>query len=224
MGCGLTWDVPYEWQRLPREDRINRIKATLRIEMKAPGVNTRSIRTFLSFLQENTAFNWRHLFITTNWDYLLQREIVRLSLSVLPAWLESSHVFHVNGTVEDRLPNHNRSPFLLPEDPKNQRTWSTEANVAFNKMIWQRTFVVVGMSFECATDGYLLHHLNSVEDDLPIGESHWVIVNPDGMALDAAAARIRTALPSAKTTKVCETFAGWNERRFPELSAKSIFS
>ena len=36
-----------------------------------------------------------------------------------------------------------------------------------------------GMSFECDTDRFLLRVLHKVEDDMPIGKSHWTIVNPD---------------------------------------------
>ena len=39
--------------------------------------------------------------------------------------------------------------------------------IAYNKFIWSQTFVVVGMSFECQVDKYLLSALKRVEDDLP---------------------------------------------------------
>jgi hypothetical protein len=183
IGCGLTWDVPEEWQAIPRPEKVEKIRLTLAAEMDSPSVSIRSIREF-------------HLFLTTNWDFLLQREVLSfLPDEFVPVWLSTSHVFHINGTVEKLTDQPLRSPFLLTEDPESQRTNSVEANTAFGKMIWETTFVVVGMSFECATDKFLLYHLNRVEDDLPIGESRWIIVNPDPGTLAAASARIEAALP-----------------------------
>jgi hypothetical protein len=84
-------------------------------------------------------------------------------------------------------------------------------------MIWEKVFVVVGMSFECQTDKFLLHHLSEVQDDLPIGESLWVIVNPDRASLDAVSSRILKVLPGAKVNSVCSTFSRWQDEGFPGL-------
>lgn len=124
--------------------------------MSGPNVCTTGLRLFLDFLAKRTTSGWRHLFVTTNWDYLLQREINSfipvIPGNVKPAWLADSHVFHLNGTIEDPSDHPFRSPFMLPEDPHHQRAWTPEANIALNKVIWQGMIVVVGMSFECATD------------------------------------------------------------------------
>jgi hypothetical protein len=65
-------------------------------------------------LSERTRDRWRHLFLTTNWDFLLQREIDEF-LPDCPHWLRDTQVFHVNGTVEDQTDggNSNRGSFLL---------------------------------------------------------------------------------------------------------------
>jgi len=89
----------------------------------------------------------------------------------------------------------------LEDDPAELRTETVEGNIAFNKMIWMEVFVVVGMSFECQTDKFLLHHLNGVQGDLPIGESLWVIVNPDRSALDCVSSRIQRALPERRSVR-----------------------
>ena len=197
IGCNLPWTVPVDWKGLAREEIIDRIKGQLREEMNRASVDCAIIRSLLGLLATHTNNGWRHRFITTNWDYLLQREILNLGLTVLPSWLANSHVFHLNGTVEDLRDNSHRSPFLLEEDSGTQRVQTPEANMVYNQMIWDRYFVVVGMSFECETDRFLLRALGRVQDDLPIGESSWIVVNPDQTALDSSCQRLKKVLPHA---------------------------
>jgi hypothetical protein len=224
ISCGLPWVVPPEWASLPRETKIDRIKATLRTEMDGPSVDTTPIRRSLYLLKRHTLPNWKHHFITTNWDYLLQREIQALNLAVLPLWLTNSHVFHLNGTVEELTDNSNRSQFLLEEDPGSQRSLTVEANVAYNHISWSQFFVVVGMSFECETDKFLLSALNRVEDDMPIGESNWIIINPDRSTLEASSGRIAAALPRASVRPVCLSIEGWLDREMPDLCEYGVLS
>lgn len=198
IACNLRWGVPIEWSGLSREEKIRQIKVELRREMAAPGTDPSVIRDLLRILENNTTSDWKHYFLTTNWDYLLQKEISDLKLKVLPSWLKSSHVYHLNGTVEVLPDNSNRSPFLLEEDPASERCWTVEANVAYNNIISQRLFIVVGMSFECDTDKFLLTALNRVQDDLPIGESTWFVLNSNKSALDLSCQRLGQALPCAK--------------------------
>lgn len=140
-----------------------------------------------------------------------------LDLEVKPQWLSNSHVFHLNGTVDNKFTNEHSSPFLLEQDLATQRTLSTEANKAFNHMMWDRKFVVVGMSFECETDKFLLSSLSHVADDLPIGESDWIVVNPNQVALTASCDRLKSALPRATVRGVQTTFSSWLAAQLPEL-------
>ena len=118
IGCDLSWSVPVEWRTLAREEQIARIKAALRDDMGQASVDCSVIRSLLGLLERHTVPRWRHLFITTNWDYLLQREMPALGLTVQPPWFANTHVFHLNGTVEDLANNAHRSPFLLgPKTP-----------------------------------------------------------------------------------------------------------
>ena len=223
MGCGLGWDLPKEWEMLARDQKVIQIKDTLNNLMNDPKINTRVVQQFLSHLEMQTNKGWRHLFGTTNWDYLLQREVLKLGLTTLPPWLASSHVFHINGTVEHLLDNTNRSPFILVEDPANIRTPSSEADIFFNRMIWQKIFIVVGMSFECDSDRFLLSAINQVGDALPIGESFWIIINPDQNILNLLEHRIKNALPRAKIISFCDTFNDWINLNFPGLNATDVF-
>ena len=165
-----------------------------------------------------------HLFITTNWDFLLQREVLTLGHTVQPSWSAETHVYHLNGTVEELPDNGNRSGFLLETDPGEQRVSTHEANIAFGRIIWNRTFVVVSMSFECETDKFILSSLNRVEDDLPIGESEWIIVNPDRAALAAICKRIHYALPRATIRAVASSFRAWLNAGMPELQARGAIT
>jgi hypothetical protein len=122
--------------------------------MEQPTVDCSVIKNLLQVLENHTMDDWRHLFVTTNWDYLLQCEIDGLGLTTQPQWLTSTHVFHVNGTVEILPDNSNRSPFLLEEDRAAHRHFTYEANSAYTRMIWSRTFVVVGVSFEYPEGGH----------------------------------------------------------------------
>lgn len=221
--CGRSWVEPPEWKPLPREERVRKIKTALRAEMDAPGVTTLTIRRFLGYLRERTGDGWRYLLLTTNWDSLLEREIDIAFPEVSP-WPGIEGVFHFNGTVDDLSDDlravHSllrRSPFLLEDDPAEQRTQTVEGNTAFAMMTWREVFVVVGMSFECQTDKFLLRHLNGVQRDLPIGRSLWVIVNPDRSALNCESSRIQKALPRAKVSPVCSTFSRWQEAGYPGL-------
>ena len=228
IDCGLTWDVPREWNQLNREDRIDRIKHQLRLEMDSPCVNTQTLGKFIHFLGDHTRKGFRHVFITTNWDYLLQREVDRCKADLhwqsRPTWLLDSAVFHLNGTVENLANDQYRSPFLLTDDSTQQRTLTVEANKAFTLLTWQRVFILMGMSFECETDRNLLWHLNQIEDHLPIGESRWFIVNPDGGAATVVRDRLHRTLPAATFCLVQKTFTCWRMAGFPELWSEGIFA
>lgn len=223
IGCGLEWVVPCNWKVLPREEKIQRINLTLRHEMEQSNVNCRVIQQLLTLLARDTVAGCRHQFITTNWDYLLQREVLALNLKQLPPWLANSHVYHLNGTVECLPDNQHRSPFLLEEDPAKRRTSSVEANKIYGKIIWDKTFVVVGMSFECEMDKFLLRSLGRVANDLPIGESNWIIVNPDSTALAASSKRIKRALPGSIIQTVPSPFDCWLDSGMPELRSLGAF-
>lgn len=222
--CGLTWRVPDEWRELDREVQILKIRDAVRMAMDDPSVNTGPIRQWLSLIGERTTSRWNHRLITTNWDYLLQREVSDLGWTEKPGWLENSHVYHLNGTVEELANNGHRSPFLLESDPPEQRRSTTEANQAFGKFIWDRHFLVVGMSFECEMDKFLLQALGEVQDDLPIGESRWLVVNPDVTAAKNVATRIQCSLPKARVESVPMHFVEWLTDGAPQVRSWGAFS
>jgi hypothetical protein len=187
--------------------------------MSSQHIDTSDLRRLLDLLANHTVAPWRHQFHTTNWDFLLQREILSLGLTVLPPWCAQTHVYHLNGTVEELPDNSRRSKFVLESDPPNERVATFEGDNAFNKFIHSNTFVVVGMSFECDVDRYLLSRLRQVEDQLPIGDSHWIVVNPDDNACMTTCERLQKALPGAKITANSSTFRVWVLDGVPELQS-----
>lgn len=222
IGCGLHWSVPDEWVELGRPTLVSRIVEAIRLEMSKPEIDASDIRKFLAFIAAGTNEPWQHQFHTTNWDFLLQREISTLDLQVQPTWLANTHVYHLNGTVEDLPDNQNRSPIVLETDSAQDRTWSIESEVAFSKIMWNTTFVMVGISFECEVDKFILTSLNRVQDDLPIGDSTWILINPNSSALRDSSVRIQAALPCAKLITVKSTFGKWLSLGMPELACLGI--
>jgi len=220
IACGLPWTVPADWDSRPRDERISAIREALRDEMNSPTVDTRPYSRLLTVLALGTLPGWRHRFITTNWDCLLQREVDKAYPTVCPEWLESTHVFHLNGTIDDRPEKSRRSCFLLESDPIGTRVAKLEFNLAFANMAWSDAFVVVGMSFECATDNSLLTVLGRTP--LPVEASRWIVVNPDASALSGVGANLKSKLPAAMILPVLESLADWVTGGFAELRAIGI--
>src|SRR3569832_282159 len=195
----------------------HRIKAELREQMNSQFIDISVIRRLLQVLEVGSCPFWCFRFFSSYWDYLLQREIIRLDLSVKPSWLANTRVSLFNGTVEELKDNSDRSPFLLEEDPAEQRCFTEEANITNYEILWDRMFVVVGMSFECATDKFLLNALGRAEDHMPIGESIWLVVNRNSKTLESSCSRIARALPRASVKPVCMDLNVWLSDGLTEL-------
>lgn len=226
IGCGLNWNVPDNWKSLPREDQVAKIKIAILQEMSRTHIDTRDIETFLDVLATNTQQDWQHRFHTTNWDYLLRLEIGRRfpAGTVKPWWLASSHVYHHNGTAEITPGDSFRSQLLLETDPQTARRPSPESESAFEKLINSRLFVVVGMAFECAVDRFLFTALKRVQDDCPVGESCWIVVNPSTSALKETHSNILDALPAAAVCTRAVDFRYWVQKKLPELVNRGVLA
>jgi hypothetical protein len=226
IGCGLHWTVPEVWKAFSREDQCTLIRQAIQREMSAPHIDTRNIERFLDTLAAKTTQGWQHRFHTTNWDYLLDREISRRFPvgTNKPQWLTSSLVYHHNGTAEMPSSDPYRSQLLLDSDPHTARSPSPESNSAFEKMIYSRLFVVVGMSFECDVDRFLFRALNRVQDDLQVGESCWIVVNPSVKALKDTHGKILDALPTAVVCSRAMNFGYWVQKNLPELVNRGVLN
>lgn len=91
-------------------------------------------------------------------------------------------------------------------------------------MIWNRHFAVVGMSFECRIDKALMLALANTGDDLPIGESKWIVLNPDRFAARQARKNIPRLLPYSKVTVAQRGFGEWIAGGMPELRDWGVFA
>lgn len=203
VACNLRWVVPSEGMARERSFQVEKIKAAVRKEMDQSTVDTEPYKLLLSALSRRTAPGWQHRFVTTNWDYLLQREISWRGFKVLPSWLEDSHVFHLNGTVEDspgaKIPEV-RSSFLLETDQGSDRTATVEFDRTLKFIEWRRHFVVIGMSFSCQIDRAFLALLHRARDSRSVGHSSWHVVNLSEEANVKVCDLIKEALPGANVT------------------------
>lgn len=225
VACNLRWVVPSGWTADDRQLQVERITAAVRAEMDRSEIDTSSYQRLLAALAQRTRTGWQHRFFTTNWDFLLQREIIRLGLKVTPDWLTETHVFHLNGTVEatasSNIPGL-RAPFLLERDSFRARTSSQEFDQAIQFLVLRQHFIVVGVSFSCETDQAFLAILRSVNDDLPVGCSWWHVVDPSPQSTAAVVSRIADALPRAKVTASKTGFMEWVTKGMPELSQVEV--
>ncbi len=224
VACNLRWVVPSEWTVDDRSLQVEKIRGKILAEMDHPDIDTRPYQQLLETLARRTKPGWKHAFFTTNWDYLLQREILRLGLNFVPPWLQDTHVFHLNGTVEYTTSSNIlglRAPFLLERDSFRQRTTSQEFNLALQSLFWRRDFIVVGVSFSCETDRTFLTILRKARL-LAVGAARWHVVDPSPQSGEAVASRIASALPEAKVTSSTTGFAEWVTQGMPELSQMGV--
>lgn len=128
IACGLPWAVPFTVDALPpRDARVAAIREGMRAAMHGPGVDTAPYVTLLALLETRTSPAWRHLFMTTNWDTLLDDEVEAKCPAVVPPWLKSTFVFHLNGRALDTMPDpERRSDILLETDSESDRAKSQE--------------------------------------------------------------------------------------------------
>ncbi len=115
-----------------------------------------------------------------------------------------------------------RSPFLLESDAASRRLWSVEANKAFTYLCWQRFVIIAGVSFACPTDRGLLNALATVEEDLPIGAAHWIVVNFSDVELRQIEDLLRRRFPRATVELVQNDFGNWVSTGCNELRAHGV--
>ena len=227
---GLKWEVPQDWkddliaERITREAHLRMIAERLRQEMmQIPEYSTPYTR-LLDIMASSTVDQGHHRLITTNWDYLLQRDlniwINANSPGYAPRFL-STHgtVYHLNGSVEPG-DFQNRSPFLLETDSASVRNKTYEANKALNYLLSSNLIVIVGMSFECDMDRGLLATLRAHEDDFPIGSALFVVVEPNRAILETTYKKFGYCFPRANGIRVNSYFAEWIDSGMPELGQK----
>lgn len=227
---GLSWVVPQDWKdnllakRLTRETHVGMITEALRHEMTRVPENSTPYRRLLDIMASSTVDEGHHLLLTTNWDYLLQRDVNGWINANRPGYAPrflSTHgmVYHLNGTVEPG-DFQNRSPFMLETDSPSVRNSTYEANQALTYLLWSNLIVIVGMSFECDMDRGLLATLRVHEDNTPIGSALFVVVEPNRETLESTYAKLAHCFPRAGGIRVNSGLAEWIDSGMPELCQK----
>lgn len=222
VACGLKWTVPGWYKFFPRQWQITCIKKKILREMSKITPGTGPYKELLDLLATRTCIDWHHRFVTTNWDYLLQKEVNNLQLKIVPKWLPNTHVAHLNGSVENWGDPIQRSEILLETDAASKRRWSLEANKAYNEMIWQKVIIVAGISFRCPTDRGFLDALKNVEDDLPVGESKWIVVNRNLDELELMKSLLKNKFPRCQVIPVHQDFGSWVSQGCLHLKGQGV--
>jgi hypothetical protein len=200
------------------------ITKALRHEMTRSSRLAIPYRRLLDIMASSTVDQGQHRLITTNWDYLLQRElndwINKNGQGYAPRFL-STHgmVYHLNGSAEPG-DFQSRSPFLLETDSPSARNATYESNQALTDLLWSSLVVIVGMSFECDMDCGLLATLKAHEDDTPIGSAFFVVVEPNRKTLESTYAKLAHCFPRAGGIRVNFGLAEWIDSGLPELSQR----
>ena len=225
MACGLTWTVPPTVDALSTRDaRVAAISEAVRGAMHEPGIDTAPYAALLASLEKRTSPAWRHLFMTTNWDTLLDREVNAKCPVAAPPWLASTFVFHLNGRALDTMPDpQRRSDILLETDPETERATRQEYEQAKAHLKWTDVVIVVGMSFRCETDRALLDRLG--REPLPIECARWIVVDSDACMLGRVCSTIRSRFPRADDVRaVARDFVAWMESGLSELREVGILN
>lgn len=230
IASGLDWRVPPEWKNSlkqgkdTRDEHIAKIKKALKAEMNDPKVHSRPYRGLLEIMHRNREFCY-HLVTTTNWDFLLQKEInwwyENKSGKVVPEFLADGNVWHFNGTVQPDLKN--QGPFLLETDGARFRKATFVERQAYSKLYWSNLIVIVGVSFEARVDKGLLGALKSVEDDLPIGKATFLVVDSCKQTNDRTFSNLVHCFPRAEGIQIYQGFEEWVNGGMPELVKGGIF-
>lgn len=222
VACGLKWTVPGWYKVFPRQWQITCIKKKILREMSKITPGTGPYKELLDLLATRTCIDWHHRFVTTNWDYLLQKEVNNLQLKIVPKWLPNTHVAHLNGSVENWGDPIQRSEILLETDAASKRRWSLEANKAYNEMIWQKVIIVAGISFRCPTDRGFLDALKNVEDDLPVGEAKWIVINRNLDELELMKSLLKNKFPLCQVIPVHQDFGSWVSQGCLHLKGQEV--
>ena len=110
MSCGLCWDVPapleaaFRRGRIGRRELTERICASLAHAERDPSLDCRPLDALLARLP--ALAGWRHAFVTTNWDGLLDRALARRGIG---------RALHLNGSVAGRNLPHRHRDLAGPE-------------------------------------------------------------------------------------------------------------
>lgn len=211
IACGAAWEEPETWKEKDRHERIQNINRNLAKQMRNVPVGRNPYSHLLFLLEHKTTPNQKSLFITTNWDYLLQREIDSGDYDPCPRGSGQRYVWHLNGSIKKGRDSRYCSPIILPEDDK--RTDNQEFSWAMNQIVCERLFIIVGMSFQCKADEKILRVLRPDQNKLPFGEGRYLIVNNSAKDLERLESVIKSYFPRVDIIKEQADFKSWIDEK-----------
>jgi hypothetical protein len=219
--CGLNWEVPpslYEAFRrgeLGREALIARIRKELAAAQDAALASGCARLSPLANLlralfHANRSDAWSHLFVTTNWDTLLDHA---LAAHHRPGRTDiGRRVQHLNGSIAAG----GEHAFLTEADSQDEREAALEAHPGFQQLLRANLCVLAGMSLQNRADKELVARLGTRQGWLPAGES-WIVVNHNAREIARVSELLRAQLPRSRVAALATPFDGWVESGLPEL-------
>jgi len=213
LNCGLEWDVPAELYEafkrgeLPREALARRISEELARAQESAPIDTWPLDSLLLALRKHgNQREWKHLFVTTNWDTVLDEV-----LQSHPAHegVEAS-VAHLNGSIDDP------STLFTEADSREARDAAININAGFQNLLKAQVCVVVGISLSNALDQELVARLGS-RQDVPAASGAWLVVNHAPEEVQRVCDVLREHLPRARLIPVTTPFDAWVRGGMPEL-------
>jgi len=200
MSCGLCWDVPPELEARYRRGEIGREALVARIcdqlsraEMDAR-IDTDPIREL--FVRLASANRFRHSFVTTNWDGLLDRELRAHGFA--PA-------LHLNGSCAERN-------ILLATDDERAREAVPQAREGLRRLMDADLAVAAGLSLASRLDEGLVARLRGKRG------GRWLVVNHDAAEVRRTCELLRAQLPQCAVSALNEPFDAWVAHGLPGLA------
>lgn len=201
MSCGLCWDVPQRLEEAFRRGEIDRAELTARIceELARaeadPAVDARPVEKLIEKLKASNG--WRHSFVTTNWDGLLDRALRAHGFAA---------TLHLNGSVAERN-------LLTAWDDERARERVPQAREGLRRLMDADVCVVAGLSLANRLDEGLVARLRGKRG------GRWLVVNHDAAEVRQACELLRAQLARCEVSAVAEPFDAWVEAGMPGLGA-----
>lgn len=199
MSCGLCWDVPQALDQAFRAGRITRSELTDRIceelgcAERDAAVDLRPLRALLERLR--AAQGWRHAFVTTNWDGLLERALREHGFE---------RPLHLNGSIAERN-------ILTEPDSDEAREAVPQAREGLRRLVEADLCVVVGLSLSNRLDKGLVRRLAAKRGGC------WLVVNHSAPEVRRTCEELRRQLPAAAVSAVELPFEAWVQAGMPGL-------
>ena len=199
MSCGLHWDVPPALEAaarrgdITREELKARICAALARAQDDPALDCGPLDALLARLAASNG--WRHGFVTTNWDELLDRAAARHGFEP---------PLHLNGSVSAR-------DILVEDDDERARDAVPQARAGLRSLMQADLVVAAGLSLASRLDKALVSRLAGKRG------ARWVVVNHDAGEVRRAREELHRRLPGCSVSAAELPFDAWVAAGLPGL-------